>query len=114
MGYPAISPLYAAHRGRRLLERPSDPRGNRELPDVPHRVLGAVDEAADYCRRELRAPYGLGLLALIVTATPGTLWVAFDPARGVLTLHVLDLIDEDAWIRTIKQRYERYLLEIFE
>lgn len=63
---------------------------------------------------ELRAPYGLTVLALIVTATPGTLWVAFDPARGVLTLHVLDLIDEDAWIATIKQRYERHLLEIFE
>ena len=63
---------------------------------------------------ELRAPYGLAVLALIVTATPGTLWVAFDSANGVLTLHVLDLIDEDAWIATIKQRYERHLLEIFE
>jgi multicomponent K+:H+ antiporter subunit E len=63
---------------------------------------------------ELQAPYGLAVLALIVTATPGTLWVTFDSAKGVLTLHVLDLIDEDAWIATIKQRYERYLLEIFE
>lgn len=63
---------------------------------------------------ELRAPYGLAVLALIVTATPGTLWVTFDSAKGVLTLHVLDLIDEDAWIATIKQRYERHLLEIFE
>ena len=63
---------------------------------------------------ELRAPYGLAVLALIVTATPGTLWVKFDSATGVLTLHVLDLIDEDAWIRTIKQRYERHLVEIFE
>ena len=63
---------------------------------------------------ELRAPYGLAVLALIVTACPGTLWVAFDSAKGVLTLHVLDLIDEDAWIDTIKQRYERLLLEIFE
>jgi multicomponent K+:H+ antiporter subunit E len=63
---------------------------------------------------ELRAPYGLAVLALIVTATPGTLWVTFDSATGVLTLHVLDLIDEDAWIGTIKQRYERHLLEIFE
>jgi len=63
---------------------------------------------------ELRAPYGLAVLALIVTATPGTLWVTFDSANGVLTLHVLDLIDEGAWIATIKQRYERHLLEIFE
>jgi multicomponent K+:H+ antiporter subunit E len=62
---------------------------------------------------ELRAPYGLALLACIITATPGTLWVAHDPARGVLTIHVLDLIDERAWIDLIKQRYERLLLEIF-
>lgn len=63
---------------------------------------------------ELRAPYGLTALAVIVTSTPGTLWVNFDSANGVLTIHVLDLIDENAWIVTIKQRYERLLLEIFE
>ena len=63
---------------------------------------------------ELRAPYGLAALAIIITSTPGTLWVNFDSAKGLLTLHILDLIDEDAWIATIKQRYERRLLEIFE
>jgi multicomponent K+:H+ antiporter subunit E len=63
---------------------------------------------------ELRAPFGLTMLAIIITATPGTLWVSFDSATGILTIHVLDLIDEDAWIRNIKQRYERRLMEIFE
>ena len=29
-------------------------------------------------------------------------------------IHVLDLIDENVWIATIKGRYERLLLEIFE
>ena len=29
-------------------------------------------------------------------------------------IHVLDLVDESEWIRTIKDRYERRLLEIFE
>ena len=29
-------------------------------------------------------------------------------------IHVLDLIDEKTWIRTIKGRYERLLLDIFE
>lgn len=62
---------------------------------------------------ELRRPYGLATLACIITATPGTLWVALDEAEGILTIHVLDLIDYDAWIRTIKDRYERSLLEIF-
>jgi multicomponent K+:H+ antiporter subunit E len=32
----------------------------------------------------------------------------------LLMIHVLDLVDEAEWIRTIKQRYERHLLEIFE
>jgi len=30
-----------------------------------------------------------------------------------LTIHVLDLVDETEWVRTIKGRYERLLLEIF-
>ena len=63
---------------------------------------------------ELRNPYGLAILACIITSTPGTLWVNFDRQRGLLVIHVLDLIDEDDWIRTIKNRYERRLLEIFE
>lgn len=62
----------------------------------------------------LRDPYGLSVLACIITATPGTLWVNFESATGVLTIHVLDLIDENAWIQTVRQRYERNLLEIFE
>ena len=62
---------------------------------------------------DLRQPYGLAILACIITSTPGTLWVSFDEATGTLTIHVLDLIDESEWIRTIKGRYERSLLEIF-
>ena len=63
---------------------------------------------------DLRSPYGLAALACIITSTPGTIWVNFESAKGMLTIHVLDLIDESAWIRTIKHRYERLLLEIFE
>jgi multicomponent K+:H+ antiporter subunit E len=62
---------------------------------------------------ELRDPYGLATLAGIITSTPGTLWVGFDAASGTLTIHVLDLVDESEWVRTIKSRYERPLLEIF-
>jgi multicomponent K+:H+ antiporter subunit E len=62
---------------------------------------------------ELRSPYGLATLACIITSTPGTLWVDFDAASGTLTIHVLDLIDKTEWVRTIKGRYERLLLEIF-
>lgn len=63
---------------------------------------------------ERRNPPGsLAALACIVTATPGTAWVQFLPEDGMLLLHVLDLDDEAAWIETIKNRYERRLLEIF-
>jgi len=62
---------------------------------------------------ELRHPYGLATLACIITSTPGTLWVDFDEASGTLTIHVLDLVDKTEWVRTIKGRYERPLLEIF-
>ena len=63
---------------------------------------------------ELRNPAALAALACIITATPGTAWARYESTRRVLTLHILDLIDEEAWIRTIKDRYERRLLEIFE
>ena len=62
----------------------------------------------------LRSPYGLTALALLITATPGTLWSQYDPKTGVMRLHVLDLIDEEAWRNRIKSRYESLLLEIFE
>ena len=62
---------------------------------------------------ELSERHGLALLALIITATPGTIWVDFDRRRSSLLVHVLDLVDEEEWIRLIKQRYEALILEIF-
>lgn len=62
---------------------------------------------------ELRDPRGLAALACIVTATPGTSWAHYEAAANVLTLHVLDLVDEAAWVRQFKDRYERRLMEIF-
>ena len=63
---------------------------------------------------ELRDRYGLAVLAIILTSTPGTLWVEYEAATGRLLLHVLDLVDEEVWIRLIKDRYECRLMEIFE
>lgn len=62
---------------------------------------------------ELASPHGLAVLALIITATPGTLWVDLDRRNGTLLIHVLDLVDEEEWISLIKRRYEALLLEIF-
>jgi multicomponent K+:H+ antiporter subunit E len=63
---------------------------------------------------ELRDRYGLAALAIILTMTPGTLWVQYDAATGTLLLHVFDLLDEDEWRRLVKERYESRLTEIFE
>lgn len=62
---------------------------------------------------DLREPFALSLLAVILTATPGTLWVQFDSDTGRLLLHVLDYTDGEEWIRRVKDRYERPLMEIF-
>jgi multicomponent K+:H+ antiporter subunit E len=63
---------------------------------------------------DLSSRNGLAVLAIIITSTPGTTWVSHDAAKGTLLPHVLDLVDETVWIRTIKGRYERLLMEIFE
>jgi len=63
---------------------------------------------------EMRDRYGLAVLAVIITSTPGTIWVEYEDATGVLLLHILDLNDEDDWAARIKNRYERRLMEIFE
>ena len=61
---------------------------------------------------ELRDPHGLAMLGAILTATPGTVWIGLD--NGQLRIHLLDSRDADALVLTIKRRYERTLLEIFE
>lgn len=63
---------------------------------------------------ELKHPAGLAAMACIVTSTPGTSWVRYERAEGRLTIHVLDLVDEQAWIELFKERYEKRLMEIFE
>lgn len=61
---------------------------------------------------DLQDPHGRALLGCIVTYTPGTVWV--DVSNNVLTLHVLDLENEDFWIELVKTRYERTLMEVFQ
>lgn len=62
----------------------------------------------------LKSEAALALLAMIVTATPGTAWIAYDRETGILTLHVFDLIETDDWARLITTRYEAMLKEVFE
>jgi multicomponent K+:H+ antiporter subunit E len=63
---------------------------------------------------ELRDPHGLAALAAIITATPGTVWAGLSADGRQLTLHILDIEDEQRWIDYIKARFERPLMRIFE
>lgn len=65
-------------------------------------------------RLDLRDHHALAILGLIITATPGTAWVQYDSSSRILMIHVLDLVDEEAWVDLLKSRYERLLMEIFE
>lgn len=63
---------------------------------------------------ELKNHTGLAILSCIMTATPGTAWVAYNSKNSDLLVHVLDMIDEGYWQQFIKNRYESLLLEIFQ
>ncbi|TCI00032.1 Na+/H+ antiporter subunit E [Roseococcus sp. SYP-B2431] len=61
----------------------------------------------------LREPQALAVLAGILTATPGSAWVEFDAEEGWLLLHVLDVGEEEEWVRLVQDRYAQPLMEIF-
>lgn len=63
---------------------------------------------------DLRSPHGLAMLSCLINITPGTVWVDLLPERHELLLHVFDLHDEAWWVDTIKTRYERPIMEVFE
>jgi multicomponent K+:H+ antiporter subunit E len=63
---------------------------------------------------ELTDENGLAILACIVTATPGSAWIQHNSARQMVTIHVLDTPDPDAWAAEFKQTYERRLVELLQ
>lgn len=75
-----------------------------------------AEPRAGFIKMELKLTnqFGLAVLACLLTATPGSAWLEYDGERNTVLIHVLDLADKDEWIATVKQRYERLLLEIFE
>jgi multicomponent K+:H+ antiporter subunit E len=62
---------------------------------------------------KIEDPTALAILAIILTSTPGSAWLEYDSREKTVLIHVLDLINEEEWITTIKQRYEVLLMEIF-
>lgn len=59
-------------------------------------------------------PHAIALFASLVSIVPGSVSIAFTPDARMLLVHVLDLEDAEHFIATVKERYERPLLEILE
>ncbi|PIE44383.1 MAG: Na+/H+ antiporter subunit E [Gammaproteobacteria bacterium] len=62
---------------------------------------------------ELRYEFPITVLTSTVSLTPGTVSAEVSQDKQWLYVHVLNLKDEDELIASIKQRYERPLMEIF-
>lgn len=63
---------------------------------------------------ELRSPTGLAVLAIILTATPGTAWVEYVSETGTLVLHVFDGAESEHYLHVVNNVYVPMLQEIFE
>lgn len=62
----------------------------------------------------LKDPLAITLLASTVSLTPGTVSADVNDEGTLLLIHALDVDDDAELIRSIEQRYEKPLLEIFQ
>ena len=63
---------------------------------------------------QLRSEFAITVLANTISLTPGTVTANVDAEAGQLLIHALDVDDEEAVLRHIRERYEQPLKEIFE
>lgn len=63
---------------------------------------------------KLRSQTALAVLAIIVTATPGTAWIEYVSDSGMLIIHIFDETEAEHYGRVIRETYEPILQEIFE
>ena len=58
--------------------------------------------------------FALTALASTISLTPGTVSAELGPDRDHILVHALDVDDEAVLARTIKERYEKPIKEIFQ
>lgn len=84
--------------------------------EVARRILGPESVLRPrfvWLPLDIRDPYGIAALAGIITLTPGTLSSDLSADRRYLLVHAFNCDDPAALAASIKQRYERPLMEIF-
>jgi multicomponent K+:H+ antiporter subunit E len=62
---------------------------------------------------DVQNPHGITTLANVISLTPGTVSAEVGADRKTLLVHALDVADPEEEITTIKERYERPIMEIF-
>jgi multicomponent K+:H+ antiporter subunit E len=85
--------------------------------EVARRILGPeshIKPAFVWVSLSIQDPHGMVALACIITMTPGTLSADLSDDRRHLLVHAFNVIDAAALIDSIKTRYERPLMEVFE
>jgi len=63
---------------------------------------------------DIKHPLGLSILASTISLTPGTVSVDLSQNKDILIVHALHVEDIPTEIATIKNRYEKPLMEIFK
>ncbi|HEY5601481.1 MAG TPA: Na+/H+ antiporter subunit E [Gammaproteobacteria bacterium] len=76
----------------------------------PHKLTPAFVEVP----LELHSDLAISLLANTICLTPGTVSAQLSEDRRHLLVHALSTADANGLVRTIKQRYEAPLKEVFE
>ena len=61
---------------------------------------------------ELKSDWELTLLANLITLTPGTLSVAFSNDNSTIYIHAMDIDDIDESIQSIKNTFEKAIMEV--
>jgi multicomponent K+:H+ antiporter subunit E len=84
--------------------------------EVARQVLGPLDQlhpALIAMPLDIEGDLPITLLASTVSLTPGTVSSEVSQCRKFLYIHALTMTDEAELIATIKERYEKPLMEIF-
>ncbi len=61
---------------------------------------------------ELKEDWEITMLANLITLTPGTLVVDVSPDNRILYIHAMDISDADEAIQSIKNTFEKAIMEV--
>ncbi|PAD21883.1 Na+/H+ antiporter subunit E [Terribacillus saccharophilus] len=61
---------------------------------------------------ELETDWEITLLAVLITLTPGTVTLAISPDKKEMYIHAMDIIDMKEAVHSIKDSFEKHIMEV--